>query len=120
MAYEFYLKDKMVTVDNEDKDFIVNNSWYLIRARQQSEKYYVSTFVDKKIKYLHRLLMGVTDRKVVIDHRNSNPLDCRRENIKVTVQGVNRLTSSVRINKINSLPKGVYKCRVEGGLILTI
>lgn len=51
----------------------------------------LATKPKRKFKYIymHRLILGLTDPKIVVDHRNHDGLDNRRENIKPCTQAEN-------------------------------
>ncbi len=50
---------------------------------------------------LHRAIMRVTDPKVLIDHRNHDTLDCRRENLRkaTTQQNISNRKGAARHSK---------------------
>jgi hypothetical protein len=56
--------------------------------------------------YLHRLIMGVTDPRVLVDHRDRNTLDCRRRNLRKSNHQTNAQNSKSR--KGSSKYKGVW------------
>lgn len=57
--------------------------------------------------FLHRVIMGITDRRVQIDHINRNGLDCRRSNLRICSQQEN--VFNTRPHKVStSRFKGVY------------
>jgi DUF971 family protein len=44
--------------------------------------------------YMHRQIMGITDRKFVVDHRDGNPLNNQRENLRVCTHSQNGMNSN--------------------------
>lgn len=81
--------DKPVLIDSSDIEIAKNYCWsakkdsplhIYVRARER---------VTKKFVLLHRVLMGVTDPNVFVDHINHNTLDNRRCNLRVCDRSVN-------------------------------
>jgi hypothetical protein len=48
---------------------------------------------NNELGYLHRAILGVTDPKVLVDHKDGNTLDCRRANLREASRTVNRRNS---------------------------
>lgn len=72
-----------------------------------------TTSGKKKIKYiLSRLIMG-DPKGMVVDHINHDPLDNRRENLRVCTQGQNTMNRDKQHKATSSIYKGVslFKCR---------
>lgn len=72
-------------ISKEDADFVDSRSWF---AQGRPGFMYVATSIKEngkyKIKYLHRLLFNLSDRKVFVDHINHNTLDNTRSNIRLS------------------------------------
>lgn len=102
------IKDKEIIVDKQDVHLLYERKWYLMRARQIEEKYYLYAWIDGKTVYLHRLIMDA-GKGHVVDHENRNTLDFRRNNLRIVTNAVNRINCSVRKTKKHGLPKCVYK-----------
>lgn len=63
----------------------------------------------KTTQLLHRFILGMTDPKVKVDHRNRYGLDCRRENLRVGVtRSQNMANSRKPCNGKSSQFKGVH------------
>jgi len=60
---------------------------------------------NAKLGLLHRYLLG-PDRSMVVDHRNGNPLDNTRENIRICTQALNIQSAADRA-------RGGYSVSVE-------
>ena len=56
--------------------------------------------------YLHRLILGVTDTAIVVDHRNGDGLDNRRANLRLATASQNGANTERRGGKYSQL-KGV-------------
>lgn len=84
-------------ISEQDIEFVDNKSWF---AQGRPDFMYVATIIKegekRKIKYLHRLLFNLSDRKVFIDHINHNTLDNRRENLRL---------SNNKLNQVNKYKK---------------
>lgn len=64
------------TVDECDLDRVNTRRWSL------SNTGYAVSRVDGRLTYLHRFILGVTNPRVQVDHRNRNKLDNRRANLR--------------------------------------
>ena len=57
--------------------------------------------------YMHRHIMGVTETGLAVDHINRNPLDNRRENLRVCTRAENSRNSIKKTKKTDQM-KGVH------------
>lgn len=88
-------KGKVAIVDDDDFDRLNNYSWY----------YNNSGYVARKLRtkgvqttiLMHREIMN-PPKGMVIDHINHNPLDNRKENLRITTQSFNIRHSKLRKN----------------------
>lgn len=89
--------------DKEDYDLIKKYTWYI------GKNGYVSSTTEKhsRITYLHRLVMNAPYGKY-IDHINHNPLDNRKENLRIVTNGQNLMNASIRKNNTSGI-RGVNK-----------
>jgi hypothetical protein len=79
-------KGKTMLADSTDLDFAEK---YLLHADCDGDRWYVKASVngDRKVRF-HRLIMYPDDDQQ-IDHINGNPLDNRRNNLRICSQSVN-------------------------------
>ncbi len=103
-------QNKVTIIDDEDYEKF-NQFKYRIRKNGWGQIYAVRTgprLNEKRSKdyYLHREIMGVTDRKMQIDHINGNSLDNRKENLRVCTNAQNSRNSKLAKNNTTGY-KGV-------------
>lgn len=82
-----------VLYDECDHELICKHNWWI------NPKGYVKDTTSKQI-YMHRLILGITDSKIHVDHKNHITIDNRRFNLR---QG------SHRDNMLNRKPRGKSK-----------
>jgi hypothetical protein len=89
-------------IDDEDYDLISKYTWYVNRR-------YLTTNIGGKKTLLHRLLLGlVTGNGKVVDHQDGNPLNNRRDNLRLCTQQQN-VRNSRKKSKNKSGFKGVIR-----------
>jgi hypothetical protein len=86
--------------DEEDRDFILSKKWYHFKSHSG---YYIHTYLgeirDKKKIWLHRFIMNINDKKLVVDHINRNTVDNRRKNLRIcTLKNNNHNSGPNRTN----------------------
>ncbi len=57
---------------------------------------------------LHRFILGITDPKVRVDHKNRNGLDCQRNNLRVATTSQNGANRKINANSQNGF-KGLRR-----------
>lgn len=79
-----------VLIDTEDLEKVKIHNWH-VRHSVTNGEYYVNATASleyskkhSKTILLHRLIMGVTDTFIYVDHINHDGLDNRRENLRIT------------------------------------
>lgn len=92
-------KGKVALVDNEDKRWLSMWSWYL------HSNGYAAARIKGKIRRMHELLIYKFP-DYWIDHTNGNPLDNRKENLRLATKSQNGANSKSRGG--TSKYKGVY------------
>lgn len=100
-------KGEVILVDDEDFAWLNQWRWWTVR------KYARRTYKDPATKeivlvQMHRLILGVTDASVQVDHINGNPLDNRRSNLRTCHISENVRNRKMHTGKRFGL-KGVYR-----------
>lgn len=84
-------------IDLEHVDTVKNYRWHLSHGYARNDE----------VGFLHRYIMNLTD-DLVIDHINRNPLDNRRDNLRICTQHencFNRLVSNRNTGKVIGVEK---------------
>lgn len=103
---------KVIIMDTEDYIRINKNIHVCGNCTGKTKKKYANKsyaqFIDggKKIN-LHRYLMGVTDKKLTVDHINGNGLDNRKSNLRICTRSQNVMNKRKTSLKTSSKWKGV-------------
>jgi hypothetical protein len=94
----------------DDKDFtrLKKFTWFLVQP--EGRKYAKAQFSET---YLHRLILGISDPKIEVDHRNGNGLDCRRQNLRACSRQQNSRNAQKWRRKTSSKFKGVCWCKTK-------
>lgn len=58
---------------------------------------------------LHRVVMGIGDKNIHIDHINHKPNDNRKENLRIVTRAQNQANAKIRSDNTSGI-KGVYYC----------
>jgi hypothetical protein len=104
------------TVVVDDVDFEWLNQWrWTVRAARQT--FYArrkqredGRQIDVR---MHRLIMGVTDPAIQVDHEDGNGLNNQRSNLRIATHGQNQQNRGVQSNNQLGV-KGVYVVRKTG------
>ena len=102
---------KFALVDERDFEMLSKFMWHL------DGKSYVATKINRQQIKMHSMIIGRSSHKHPIDHRNRNPLDNRRKNLRVVTGGQNRVNSKINDNNTSGF-KGVHRC--AGGWVARI
>ena len=79
-------KGKYAIVSAHRHDYLDKYCWSLHWSGDSNGiRYYAKAWIGHGTNHvrLHRFITGITDRKVHVDHRNGDGLDCRDENLRV-------------------------------------
>jgi hypothetical protein len=86
-------------VDDSDAELVKGHTWCLMRNG------YAATRSNKRLVYLHRLLMG--EPKKQVDHRDRNKLNCQRLNLRTGSDANNKENVPGRENRTSRF-RGVF------------
>lgn len=98
-----------VLIDEDDYDRVMQHKWRVMWGKAKKEQlYYFRSRIwseehqDYKDTFLHRFLMGCKHGDGnVVDHKNHNTLDCRKDNLRICTNMQNTQNSRMyRTNKI--------------------
>lgn len=88
----------------DESDFLLTSSFKLgIMKRSDRKGFYVKCEDKKTRKYvglLHRILLNVEDRNIVVDHIDNNGLNNRRSNLRLATYVQNQQNRHSSINEI--------------------
>ena len=102
-----------VEIDEQDAHILDLPGWH-VYAVPQSDICYVRRYsrVDgkQKLELLHRVILGVTNRRVLIDHRDRNGLRNVRSNLRQSTHQQNLRNQYRKPQGKSSRFKGVYWC----------
>ena len=99
-------RDMFALVDDADYPELSKHKWYALKHR--TGKFYAVAFVERKSVLMHRQILGVTDRKIKVDHKNGNPLDNQRSNIRTCTNSENMMNRGAAAHNKSGF-KGVLK-----------
>jgi len=94
-------------IDIDDVEIVSKYKWYLKDGK------YIRTHINTNGKDyktgIHRILMNVVENKnVVIDHIDRNPLNNKRENLRITTQAKNSINKSIQSNNTSGVTGVVW------------
>lgn len=102
---------KVALVDDKDFDFLNQWKWYAAKHR---DTFYAVRMLPKSenpnrpIIKMHRLILGLSDSKIVVDHRDMDGLNNQRSNIRPANTSENNSNTKSYKNS-SSKYKGVTK-----------
>lgn len=102
---QIQIRAEIMLIDDQDFELIRN-----LKLRLQPSRNAVYAAFGKNGR-VHRLLLGLNDRSLVVDHINGNGLDNRRCNLRVVTPQVNVKNRRVSRSKTNGMPPGMWPYR---------
>ncbi len=94
-------------IDEGDFWLLIKYKWYIIPSGHNLFRVSKNPCKQCSYKYLHRLLLNAKSNEFV-DHINGNPLDNRKENLRICTRSENCRNSKLRKDNTSGY-KGVWK-----------
>jgi hypothetical protein len=98
-------------IDEADLELVSGYNWRPMKSK--SGKIYAFTAIGGKTIGLHRLILG-TDSGLDTDHRDGNPLNNRRNNLRPATHAQNMANKAAHRNNKSGL-KGVHRAPIGKG-----
>jgi hypothetical protein len=108
-------KGYVAVVDDEDFERVGRFKWHA-RVHLRADGTIKSVYARRNVvapsgvrtgELLHRVILGVTDPKIQIDHRDHDGLNCRRFNLRTATVSQNQCNGKKRCDNTTGF-KGVY------------
>lgn len=115
MAKEIQLQGSMVAiVDDDDYERLSANRWHAYRKHLHLS-WYVQGNRGGPFAWqdMHRVVLSAP-KGMMVDHKNGDGLDCRKENLRFATNRQNQLNSKPRVNNTSGY-KGVMRQRRADG-----
>lgn len=96
-------------VDRIDADLADGQLWTALKRRQCWHAYHLAPRPCRRAIYLHRIVaerVGLAIDGLLVDHRNGDGLDCRRENLRAATVAENTRNGPLRSSNVSGF-KGV-------------
>jgi len=85
-------------VDDEDYDELIKYRWSVLRGhKMRGEKYYAKR--EQRQIFMHRQIMGVYDKNIYVDHKDGDPLNNQRSNLRLATNSQNQANIGPRKDK---------------------
>lgn len=98
---------KFALVDDEDFEYLSQFKWTLVSSKGKEYAYRGKTSDGIRTTYkMHRVILGITDPKKSVDHKDGNGLNNQRKNLRSADQKQNCQNRNPRKNKSSKF-KGV-------------
>lgn len=99
---------KVVLIDDEDYELVSKYKWCAIKSYCGIFYAIANIYKNKKrtTLFMHRLIMGINDRKLDIHHADEDGLNNQKNNLKVMTRSQHHMTKNKRKN-CSSKFKGV-------------
>lgn len=97
--------DDKILFDLEDYDKIKDYCWNImshnVEGRKEYKKVHTMTYgcEHRKHLFMHRVILGINDSSITIDHINRNTLDNRKSNLRICSQQQNICNTEPRSGK---------------------
>lgn len=87
--------------DLDDYNLIKDYCWF-------SSHGYICTSINGKIVPIYRLILGILDTQILIDHRNHNKADNQKSNLRIVTCSQNNMNKSIQSNNTSGVTGVVW------------
>ena len=105
-------KGFVALVDDKDFEKVSDRSWFAVTSHGITYAYRGKLGFSRKNRApwenMHRLILGLTDRETIVDHKNGNGLDNRRKNLRICTDALNGRNRTHPRKGTSSRYKGVH------------
>ena len=98
-------RGKEAQVSDRDYEFLNSFKWQA-HLNSTSGRWYAASSTNKK--FMHRLILGITDHKILCDHKDGNGLNNQRENLRIATHSQN-MANRKKAKNSTSQYLGVHK-----------
>lgn len=97
-----------ILVDDEDAHLLLKYHINTMQPKSSYTRYVVCTDLQttKYVGLLHRIILNIKDRKILVDHDDGNGLHCFKENLRVCNSIQNQ--QNRRLTKTDNEVRGLY------------
>lgn len=120
MAKEVELTQGYVTtIDDEDYPKLGGYSWKVLKTHKSIYASRTKTITEDgrktyKTILLHRVILGIEDGTIKIDHKDGNGLNNQKSNLRVATDSQNQWNRGKDVDAVTSSKRGVYWNRQRG------
>lgn len=100
------INNKLVLVDDEDFYLLEQYIWWVTKDDYVNCNQ-VNLYKKFKTKRLHRIILGLIDENIIVDHKDCNPLNNQKINLRICNRSQNGMNRNKQINNLTSQYKGV-------------
>lgn len=106
----------MFLVDTEDVNLVSQYTWCI--KNKTKKDYRLVSLSDGKMKFMHRLIMGVEDSSIVVDHVNHRQFDNRKSELRICSSIENSYNTSLSKNNtsgkngVSKMNNGKYRAYI--------
>ncbi len=95
---------KIALIDDADFDLVSQKKWWAISFNNGS-LFYAACKISGKRVTMHRFLLGIRDRNIIVDHADGNGLNNTRNNLRTCTNSQNVMNSKTPFTNTSG-----YRC----------
>lgn len=82
-------------VDDVDYDTLINHRWHLGSGGRYAARMKRGTKTDRSVLLMHRVIMGLTNENIQVDHIDGNKLNNQRSNLRLVTSSQNKMNTGI-------------------------